>query len=114
MKYGIQNLKEVVDFGFSVGQGLQGALSDGKLSLADLAYALPALQSAGPALQDITKVPKEFADIDMDEAVELVAHTKAKLPMLSDERAREVVAKSLKLALAIGELLHALKKDEDA
>ena len=110
-EYGLKETKEVLDLMFAGGQAVKSALADGKLDLNDVGFLMPVVMSAGPALEDMSLVPKEFGDLDAEEAKELLQYAKTKLdPMLSDEQLKMKVEKGLKLAFALVELLVELKK----
>jgi len=110
-QYGVQETKEVLDLMFAGGGAVKSALADGKLDLNDLAYLMPVVMSAGPAFQDISKVPKELGDLDEDEAKDLVAYMSQKLgPLVPEPVLKEKIEKGLKLALSLAEFLIVLKK----
>jgi hypothetical protein len=69
----ITALSALIVLGMHVGEGFKKSLDDGKLTLTDLPNFIPVFPYVGPAFENIAEVPKQFADIDTDEAAELKA-----------------------------------------
>lgn len=110
---GIEKLKQWLDVVMAGAGAVQNALVDGKLGLEDIGHLVSVLIPIGPALQNVGDLPKEFSDLDESESAALMAHVKSRLPsVVSDEDTRKVVEAGLKVALGLGELWAALKKDE--
>ena len=110
--YGVENLKQLLDFGFAAGKALDGALADGHLKLEDVVHFIPVLALVGPAMDDLSKAPKEFSELDAADVAALVSHGKAKLAGVDDARLKEVVGASLNVALHVGKLISVLRKDQ--
>lgn len=105
-QYGVKETKEVLALGFALGGAWKNAQKDGKVSIDDLVYLLPAVQIAPAALADLALVPKEFSELDPADAAELVAYAKVEVDgLVNDEQAKKVVHAALKLGLAAAELI---------
>lgn len=107
--YSIQNTKEVLDFAFAGAGAVKSAMADGKISLEDLGYLMPVVMTAGPAFQDLGKVPKELGDLSEEEAKEVLEYASSKLGVLiTDPQLKVKIDKALKVALALAEFLAVL------
>ena len=105
-KRDIKDVKEVVQFGHAVikaGKDIFG----GGFHPDKLGELLPVYQTAIPAFENIGDVPKELEDLDSDEIAELSALVIAggTIP----EEAGRIVAKSLKVAVSVYELIKEIK-----
>jgi hypothetical protein len=79
-KIGIENLKEVVEFGMELSLGLHKAkIDDGKITLGDLPHFMAAIALLPKAVMGIDQVPAEAADLDLEELEELKNLVLAKL-----------------------------------
>jgi len=105
---GIKETKEVVDLAMALVKAGAMSWEDGKVSVEDLANLVEVLPYLSPALKDISQVPAELADLDSQEASELVVHVMAKLA-IDDEKARKVIGAALGAAHANYLLYLALK-----
>lgn len=108
MSKGIQNLKEIVDFGMAVEKAGIALFNGGVFHPDQLTQLLAVVPTVGPAIADIGEAIPELTDLDGAEAAELSAYVIAKgtLP----EHAAKVVAKSLALAAAAWDLYKTLKE----
>jgi hypothetical protein len=107
-KASVQELKDVLDLTIALLLSGEKALDDGKLSVKDLLLLVDVLPKVAPAVAGVSKVPAELADLSAEEGAELVAHVMASL-VLDSEKAKVVVEKSLKVAVAVVELVKAIK-----
>jgi hypothetical protein len=69
---GIDELKDVVRLGASLGNAVGKSLEDGKVGVGDIGHFFDPLTKIGPALSGIELVPAEIADLDPTEVDELV------------------------------------------
>ena len=109
-QYGVENLKQLLDLGFGIGQIARGALADGKIDFNDLALLMPLFPLLGPAISNVDQVPKEFMDLDKDDQDKLIMHGKAKLAGLPDDEIKEIVRHGLRMGLHLGGMLSILLK----
>lgn len=107
-KLGIKELKELLDLPLSVVSVINQAKADGKIDIMDLGLLLQLVPKLGPALADDDKIPSELADLDAEEAAELVALIVADLSV-SDEKAKQVIDASFKMLVAAFNLVKAVK-----
>lgn len=106
---GIQNLKEIVDFGFAIQKAGAAALADGKIGIEDFQLIFGVIPTVQPAFSDLGEAVPELTDLDGAEAAELTAYIvgKGTLP----EHAAKVLEKSLKVAAAAWDLYKTLKEE---
>ena len=97
-KKGIQNLKELADFGAELTAAIVRAKADGKVNLKDLGEFLPVARAILPAVKDIGEVPGEFADLDQAERDELSSYFADKFNIPND-KVEAVVEKWFRVAL---------------
>ncbi len=98
-KKGIQNLKEVLDFGFGLGGAVKNSLKDGSFGVSDVQYLMPVFPTFGPMIDNINEVPKEIADIDDEELKVLVEYSLTNFAHIIE---KEKVIEQVKCALAFG------------
>lgn len=113
-KYGVENLKQLVDLGYGIGMATDGALADGKIDFADLGQLMVVFPLVQPALDNIDLAPKEYTELDQADSDALDAHMKSKNAGLSDGLAKELAAAALHIGLDIGRMLSAVKKAKAA
>lgn len=109
-KMGIEELKQVVgavvdvvDLGVAVGKD-----GIGKEDVVTLFAAMPKLiSSIGAGIEGAGKIPAELQDLSVEEAAELAAFVIAKLAV-DDAKAKLIVEKSLKVAVAGFDLAKAI------
>jgi hypothetical protein len=106
-KVGIENIVEVVEFGFEV-------LSTGKdvfgkgLDLSKLPmHLVPLYQKAIPAFEHIGDVVPELKDLDKDEAEKLIALVASK--GVANEKVQEIIKQSIDCALSVYKLVKAIQ-----
>lgn len=105
----IKELKELLDLmltGVEVGVDIT---KDGKLDLNDLQHVMKLIPVVGPAVQNIGDIPAELGDLSSEEGTEIVVHVMTKLAV-DDAKAKIIIEKSLKAALAVYELVKAISE----
>lgn len=108
--YGIQNTKELLDFGFSFGLAVKNSLKDGKFGVEDFQYAMPVLPTFLPMIEGGDLILKEFQDLNESEVSELLAYAATKIGGVVDsEKLVAQVKASLKLGLCAIELFKTFK-----
>lgn len=107
-KVGVENLKAVVDLGLACVEAGVKISADGKVSVDDIGAVLAVIPAVPPAISAAKNVPGELGDLDGEEAAELVAHVMGKLAV-NDEKAKKIVGASLKVGVAVVELVVAIK-----
>jgi len=104
MKYGIENLKKVVDLGIEIAAIGEHLIKNGKdyqKNMIDLFGHVPALFTEIQAVVAAgDAIPAEFKDIDAVEAAELVSYVASKLTV-EGEKAQKIVEASIDLATAM-------------
>ena len=112
-KKGIQNTKELMILGLQLGMTANLAYADGEISTADLGLVVQLFPHLMPAIKDIGEVPDELKDLDSAEADELMLEAAKFVPHITDNaRLGLIIIKSVKVALAIGELVGAISEEE--
>lgn len=106
-KLGIKETKELVDAVHTAIKAGKTALADGKIDIQDLGQILVLIPAIQSAVDGAKEIPSELKDLDSAEAAELVTHVMTGLA-IDDAKAREVIEKSLKVAVAAYELVKAL------
>lgn len=104
---GIEGLKKVVDLGLTLVDIGTSAMKDGKIDAADLGQLMKLVPVIEPAVSNFGEVIPELKDLSTDEAIELVAYVSGKL-MIENAKARLIVEKALKAAVAAFELVKAI------
>lgn len=97
---GIEQTKEMLIFGFKLGEAFESSLKDGKFTLTDLQNFLPAVMSAPAAFSQIEELPKELADLDANEMAALKTFVQQEFNLEDDELELKIEA-ALGLALNI-------------
>ncbi len=107
-KVGVESLKAVVDLGLALVEAGVKISADGKVSVEDIGAVLAVIPAIPPVVALAPALPAEAADLDPEEGAELVVHVMAKLA-IDDAKARAVIAASLKVVVAVVELVKAIK-----
>lgn len=106
-KKGVKELLDVVDCSIAlVNCGLLVA-KDKKISLDDLPAVFAVIPKLVPAIEGIKEIPAEMKDLDGAEAAEVVTKVAADLAVDS-EKAKAVIAASLKTVLAVKDLIESV------
>ena len=105
---GVQESKELLGFGLSVGEGVAALIDQGP-SLADALKFLEAVKRAPAAFKNIAQVLPEMKELDELEKAELKSFVVADFDIPQD-KAEEVVEGALCLVIELSDLLNLLKK----
>jgi len=106
-KVGIIELKDVVSFGVKTANALTKTLKDGKVTVTDVGYWLPALIALPKAVENIDKIPKEIKDIDSKEAEALIQQVANELE-IDNIKAKKVIQHSLNIIYEIYGIVNAI------
>jgi hypothetical protein len=104
----IKNLKEVLAFGLELGSAVyKSKMDDGKIDLGDLPKFLPAISLIPAALANISDVPAELKDLDLNEVEEIKALIAEKLAGIEglDEKWLVYANAALKIAQGVIEFV---------
>ena len=90
-KFGVENLKEVLNAGIALGVGLDKSLSDdGKITWMEYFNFTGVITKLPAAINDIGLVPKEVKDLDAEEKQEIVDFVADKLDLEDDNLEAQV------------------------
>lgn len=110
-QFGIENLKKVVKFGATLGEGVADILQDGKVELGEAAALLPTLMEVPGILANKDKIKQEAADLSDDERAELKEVFATEFDP-ADDALEDKVEKSINAAVAVLDLIDAFKKNQ--
>lgn len=115
-KYGITETKEMLTLGLQLGLAGKMAFDDKKLTAADFGLVATVFPVIGPAISGATDIPKELSDLDGSESQELLLHAAQYVPQFAgnSKKLGNIIVASLKLALAVGELVSEIVKNEES
>ncbi len=106
-KLKIENVKEVIEFGYALLVAGKEVLVP-SIDLSKLpAHIIPLYSKAVPAFDNIGAVAPELADLDSEEAAELVALIASK--GVEDAKVQEIIKQSLNIAMSAHSLIKAIK-----
>jgi hypothetical protein len=108
--YGVDELKKLLSLAFAGASAVEKALADGQIALNDLAFVVPLVLAAGPAVKDIAMLPKELADLSESEVEQLVSFVREKLPDVAPQAAMAALNAGLEMVVALAKCVEALKK----
>jgi len=109
-KYGVKETKEALTPVYLGLKAYKAAKADdGKIDMKDLSHALIVIPSIGPAIDNITLVPKEFLELDSEDRKELLAHAAVHLGDLGDAVLIVRINAGLQLITALGANISAWK-----
>ena len=91
---GIQETKELLEFGFKLQQGIVNSLEDGKMTGMDLPSFFPAIMSSTKGIGGIQKVGAELMDLTEEEKQELLTFVREKFD-LPDDQLEELIEDTL-------------------
>jgi len=97
--FGIQETKDVLEFGIAAANVVSKQLADG-FQITDAIAMVPVVVKLPSALSGIKDVPKELGDLDDGEKAELSSMIKEKLD-LPDDKVEEAVERFLLAGLSI-------------
>lgn len=112
-KQGVKELTDVVKLGVAIANAGVMVAADKKVDLADLPTIMAILPLVPSALEGISKVPAEAADLDSAEGAALLATIATDLA-LPDGKAKAIVMASMKVAVDLKDLVEAIVKDAPA
>jgi hypothetical protein len=111
--FGIEETLEVLDAGIALGNAVGKSLADdGKITWTEYPNFLPVLMKAPKAINDISLVPKEMADLDDEEREEIKTFVQEKLDLSDDnleEKVELIFSKVMKTFVATLELVQAVR-----
>lgn len=110
-QFGIENLKKVVKFGATLGEGVADILQDGKVELGEAAALLPTLMEVPNILANKDKIKQEAADLSEAERAELEAVFVTEFSP-NNEKLKLKVDKSINVAVAVLDLVDAFRKNQ--
>lgn len=99
-KIGIEETKELLEWGFAVQEAISGSLEDGKINLADAPRFFPALVKSAKGIGGINKVGAELLDLSPTEEVELLDFVRERFD-LPDDRLELLIEDTLYQLLEI-------------
>lgn len=100
MVMGLKETKEVVDFAIALGHGVEGALEDKQITIADVALFFPAFIKLVPAIEGADQIALEFKLANQEEIDELKAYVNGKLD-LKDEQLEKFIEDAFGLVLSV-------------
>lgn len=92
--------KELLVFLARLASGIKGALEDGQIGFSDLDELFAPIMASKAAFEGIDVVPKELADLNDEEAAELVSVIQTELD-LGGIKAEEITEEGLALAIKL-------------
>lgn len=95
MKYGIQELKELLRFAFALQKGIVGAYEDKKVTWTDMFKFTDTITAAPAAFNGIADVDNEIADLDEAEKAELRDYARIFYPDLNDSELQILIEDSI-------------------
>lgn len=107
--FGIDETKDVVEFGISLTNSLIHAFKDGKITLTDVPYFISPMTKLPSALSGINMVPFEVGDIQKFELQKLTDFVKENLD-IDNKKARNIIEYSLLVIYDIYELVKTIKQ----
>lgn len=97
---GIKESKELLTFLARLGNSIDKALEDNKITVSDASYLFDPIFAAKGAFEGVNLIPAELSDLDNDEALELVFTVKTELD-LRDDQGEELTEEGLALAIQL-------------
>jgi hypothetical protein len=107
--FGIDETKDVVEFGISLANSLIHAFNDAKITLTDVPYFIAPMTKLPSALSGINMVPFEVGDIQKFELQKLTDFVKENLD-IDHKKARNIIEYSLLVIYDIYELVTTIKQ----
>jgi len=109
MALGIENLKQVVKFGVTLGEDVATVLADKKISIVEALSLLPDLIGISGILENKDEIKAEFADLTPEEMQELNDYIAVEFD-ITDDSLEAKIEKAIAAALAVLDLVNAFKK----
>lgn len=101
---GLKETKEAVDFAIALGMGVEEAMSDKKITLADIPAFFPSFVKLVPAIEGADQIALEFKLASQEEIDELKAYLNTKLD-LQDEQMEKFIEDAFGLVLTVWSLV---------
>jgi|GEM_PF-1992994 hypothetical protein len=111
-KFGIENLKILINFIAAFSLKLIDDLNDKKLSLIECLGLLKELVVVPSLVKKRAEIVQEITDLSASEFLELAYYVKAQLPEHAN-KANEITQKSLDILKGIVELINVLHKGDE-
>jgi len=108
IEIGIDETLDAVDFAISFANAIVLAYEDGTLSLTDFGYAMTPFMKIPAVLSGINAIPAELANLSEEELDTIITKVQEDLEV-DNEKAKDIVIKSLSLAYSIYELVKVLQ-----
>lgn len=106
--FGTEHLHKTVVFGIDTGNALLKTFEDGKVTVTDSVYFIKPAMGIPGVISGLKFVPAEIDDLDENELQAEIDYIKSNLEA-DDEKAKKIVAASIKAAYANYELVKAIK-----
>ena len=106
--FGIDETKDVIEFGISLTNSLIHAFGDGKLTLTDVPHFIAPMTKLPSALTGINMVPFEVGDIQKFELQKLIDFVKENLDV-DDRKAKNIIEQCLLIIYDIYDLVTTIK-----
>ena len=110
---GIKETSELLKFAARLGGAIDKTLADGKVTVTDTQFLFDPLFAAGSAFTGFAEIPAELADLDDEEANELVAVIENELDIANDV-AEGLAEDGLALAIAIVQFVNKIREAKNA
>jgi len=101
--FGIEETKDLLDWGFVTFNAIGKATADGKVTLTDFPYFVPAISKAASAFGGIQAVAAEMLDLDDEESAELLEFARQRFD-LENDRLEELIIETLDATLTLYKL----------
>lgn len=98
--YGIENLKLLIGFTIAFGGQLYEVLEDRKLEWLEGLSFLPTLQEIPKLIESFPEIPKELADLDEQEALELMDFVRETFDIAADD-VEDTIEEAFQLVIRI-------------
>lgn len=107
-QYGIQETSDVVRLGCRIGNAVERALADHRITISDTRYFFNVVPTIKPALLGARYIGRELRDLDKDELIELSKVVAEELE-LETEGIEEIVQECFDLTISIVSLAEKIK-----
>ena len=108
VEFGIDETKDVIEFGISLTNSLIHAFGNGKIILTDVPYFIAPMTKLPSALSGINLVPFEVGDIQKFELQKLIDFVKENLDV-DDRKAKNIIEQSLLIIYDIYDIVTTIK-----
>lgn len=109
-----KELKDVVDFGLSIGMAVDKSLADdGKISLGDAGNLVDPIMKAPAAVMSAPKALDQLKALTPEGRLDLNSHVQAKFD-IKDDKVEAVVEESINCALSVARIIALVTKKDEA